>query len=304
VSALRTLDERVVPRLARGLRRVAGADPAAAAGPAPGRDRRGRWLTTLAVLVVLGVAVTSVLAAGREPAVDETTGDVVRVGPVEGDRVDAYTAAAAAELAGLDPGTEAYALVQLAAYATPAGLDRYAGGVQVAMAYARVPIPQTQTEIVPLPVATLAEDVPAAMTRTARRKEREARDFTRTAAGLSGDDERERGLRAFYLQSAELSRTEAAAYSRHCACVYALVVVGTPDRLRAIAGLPGVRVVDPAPEVRRLDRTVFLPLLPEQTTVVAPLPDAALPGPAPLPEATLPGSAPASAPPSGTPSPR
>jgi hypothetical protein len=37
--------------------------------------------------------------------------------------------------------------------------------------------------------------------------------------------------------------------------------------------------VDPAPEVERLDRTVFLPLLPEQATVVAPPPDRALPSP-------------------------
>jgi hypothetical protein len=36
-------------------------------------------------------------------------------------------------------------------------------------------------------------------------------------------------------------------------------------------------VVDPAPEIRRLDRTVFLPLLPEQATVVAPPPDRSLP---------------------------
>jgi hypothetical protein len=48
-------------------------------------------------------------------------------------------------------------------------------------------------------------------------------------------------------------------------------------RLAELTGRAGIRVVDPAPEIRRLDRTVFLPLLPEQATVVAPPPDRSLP---------------------------
>lgn len=282
VSGLRTLDERVVPRLARGLRRVGGAGgrpprrghrSVAVAAPAS----RGRALTALAVLAVAAVVGTAVLSTDRAP-VDETVGDVVRVGPVGGDLVPAYVTAARAELAGLPPGTQTYALVQLTGYTAPAGLEPYASGVRLVRAYARVPVPRSQTEIVALPVASPARDLPGAMRGTAARKEREAEDLARTAAGLSGGDARERGLQAFYRQSAELSRTEAAAYRRACACVYALVVIGAPGRLRELARLPGVRAVDPAPEVERLDRTVFLPLLPEQRTVVAPPPDAALPG--------------------------
>ncbi|MBM0239561.1 hypothetical protein JNW88_24810, partial [Micromonospora sp. ATA32] len=40
-----------------------------------------------------------------------------------------------------------------------------------------------------------------------------------------------------------------------------------PAVLRRVAARAGVRAVDPAPEVRRLDRAVFTPPLPEQDDV-------------------------------------
>jgi len=48
-----------------------------------------------------------------------------------------------------------------------------------------------------------------------------------------------------------------------CVCTYALVLRGTPARLRDVAARPGVRIVDPLPSVTDPGRTVF----------VAPLPD-------------------------------
>jgi hypothetical protein len=49
------------------------------------------------------------------------------------------------------------------------------------------------------------------------------------------------------------------------------VVHAAPAALRALAQRSEIRAIDPASEVKRLDRTVFLPPLPEQTDRVRPV---------------------------------
>jgi hypothetical protein len=282
-SPLRTLDQRVVPRLTRGLNRVLGRTP----GAAPGSGRT-RVLGAVAALGVVAVVATAVHVSGDTPPPDVTVGDVVRVGAVEGTQVTAYTDAANAELRALVSAStaETYALVALRGYATPTGVLPVLDGVETVRAFVRVPLPRVQTALVSFAVRTPAADIPAAMHRIAADREGAARDDEKAAAGLTGTDSRERQLRTFYTDSVAVDRAEAAAYRSLCACVYAVVVRATPLRLRQLATRAGVRVVDPAPEVRRLDRTVFLPLLPEQTTVVAPPPDRALPAEPPRPAAS------------------
>jgi hypothetical protein len=272
----RTLDEVVLPRLARGLNRVLRRG-------GTHRDPRGRVLGLVAVLGVGAVLASAAYVAGDSTPVDRSVGDVVRVGAVEGDRVAVYTDRARAELESLvAAGTaESYALVSLRGYATATGVLPMLADVATVRAFVRLPLPEVQTPIESFGVRTPAADLPAAMARIAARRDAGAREDETAAAGLTGSDPRERQLRAFYADSARLERTEAAAYRDGCACVYAVVVRATPVRLAELARRAGVRVVDAAPEVRRLDRTVFLPLLPEQTTVVAPPPDRTLPS-APL----------------------
>ena len=77
----------------------------------------------------------------------------------------------------------------------------------------------------------------------------------------------ERALRA-YETAAGTAATEAAAYRSGCSCVFAAVLRAAPAVLQGVARRAGVRIVDPAPEVRRLDRTEFRPPLPEQTGTV------------------------------------
>jgi hypothetical protein len=101
------------------------------------------------------------------------------------------------------------------------------------------------------------------MDRVAARKDSEAADYDRLVASLGGSDS-ERQLRAVYMSGQQIAAAEAAAYHSHCACVYAAVVRATPAALDQLAHRDDVRLVDPAPEVRRLDRAVFLPPLPEQ----------------------------------------
>jgi hypothetical protein len=80
-----------------------------------------------------------------------------------------------------------------------------------------------------------------------------------------------------YDGGARVAEAEAVAYRRRCSCVYAAIVRATPAALAELAGRPGVRAVDAAPEVRRLDRAVFLPPLPEQADVARSAADPSLP---------------------------
>jgi hypothetical protein len=290
VRPLHALDDRVLPRLARGLNRILGRTATgppetvyddgvpAASAPEDG-NRRGRVLGGLAVTGVAAVVASAVYVSWDTPPPDVTVGEVVRVGAAEGDQVPLYTDRARAELRALvTAGTaEAYALVSFRGYATPGGVVPVLRDVETVRAFVRLPVAGVQTPIVSFGVQTPAVDIPAAMARVAAQREAAALEDEKTAAGLSGDDARERALKAFYTDNARLDRAEASAYRQGCACVYAVVVRATPVRLAELAGRAGVRVVDPAPEIRRLDRTVFLPLLPEQMAVVAPPPDRSLP---------------------------
>ncbi|MEV2241343.1 hypothetical protein [Micromonospora sp. NPDC049891] len=258
---LRKLDQRLLPRLAATVTRL---------GHGPSRTPLLGWVAMLSCAAVLA---TAVLATGGPPAQDRTVGEVTRVGVVEGDSIPRYEADAAADLAALagrSLGDGTYALVSLNEYLTPARLAAVVGDVGVAVVFGRVPLPERQTEIVRIPAQRVPEDVSAGMARLAERKEREAADYRARATALGGGGPQERELRDLYLSGAQVAAAEAVAYRTECACLYALVVRAEPAKLRGVAARSGVRVVDPAPEVRRLERTVFTPPLPEQRDVVRP----------------------------------
>lgn len=262
---LRRLDRRVLPPLARGLRRLARG-----AG-------RIRLLTAVAAGCVAAVTITAVWVSDHRPrAAQPSLGEVVRVGVLDGQSIPAYVQSSRAELAALlasaapGPTTETYALVTLTAYLAPDRLTPVLGGTPVVQVYARVPLPDTQTEIVRIAAHQVPADVLAGMADVATRKTVEATDYQRRAAGITGDGPTERDLRTTYTSGAQVAAAEAIAYREHCSCVYAAVVRATPAILERIAGRPEVRAVDPAPEVRRLDRAVFLPPLPEQTDLARP----------------------------------
>ncbi|MFD0593579.1 hypothetical protein ACFQZ4_14505 [Catellatospora coxensis] len=159
---------------------------------------------------------------------------------------------------------ETYALVSLKAYLAPERLTPVLGGVSVVEVYARVPLAKTQTASVRIPAFKIPEDVVAGMKQVAVRKDADAADFQGLAGKLTTADAEEERLRDTYLGGSAVAEAEAEAYRTGCTCVYAAVVRATPAALDQIASRPEVRAVDPAPEVRRLDRAVFLPPLPEQ----------------------------------------
>lgn len=253
--------------------------------PRPSRRRPSRSgpLTWIALACALAVLAAGLWERRREPVADRTVGEVTRVGVADGDSIPDYRRRAAAELTALaapaTPGPGDWALVSFAAYLTPARLAETLGGTPVAEVVARLPLPDRQTEIVRIAAMRLPDDVVAGMVEVATRKDREAADYRARAAAPAATADAE--LRRVYDTGAAVSAREADAYRSGCACVYAAVVRDTPDALRALADRPGVRVVDAAPEVRRLDRTVFTPPLPEQQDVVRPPVDTGLTDPEP-----------------------
>ncbi|MDO3687070.1 hypothetical protein [Micromonospora sp. C28ISP2-4] len=231
----------------------------------PPRRSRSAALTWLALACALVVLVVAAAQRRDGPVSDRTVGEVTRVGVTDGASIPAYLRAAGDELARLDA-PDGYALVSFGGYLTPARTAAALDGTRVSAVVARVPLPGRQTEIVRIPALSLPRDVVAGMAGVATRKDREAADYRSRAAATTADPE----LRRVYDSGAEIAAREAEAYRAGCACVYAAVVSAGPDTLRALADRPGVRVVDPAPEVTRLDRTVFTPPLPEQRDVVRP----------------------------------
>ena len=228
---------------------------------------RVRALPVAAVLLVVAVLLAAAFTRDREPASDPTVGQVVTVGVRDGDSIPDYLRASRDELSTVGA-SEMYALVSFTGYLAPDPLATTLDGVGVAQVLARVPLPETQTEIVHIPASRIPADVTAGMAEVAARKASEADEYRRQAAGVAGADQQDR--RELYASGARVAAAEANAYREHCSCVYAAVVRATTATLARLATRPQVRVVDPAPEVRRLDRSVFLPPLPEQQDLVRP----------------------------------
>jgi len=122
--------DRMLPPLARGLSRI---------GTAPSRLR---IMTGLALAAAAALLVTVVRAADHAPEA-QPTGDLVRVGVVEGQSIAGYLRSSRGELAALLPASgspvtgETWALVSLTAYLAPDKLQAALAGVPVAEVYAR-----------------------------------------------------------------------------------------------------------------------------------------------------------------------
>jgi hypothetical protein len=254
-------------RLARGAGRLF--NPAAL-------RRLAGWPAVATVVCVALIVVVAYRSQQHAPA-DDSVGNVPRVGPVDGQQADAYLNQSRSQLAALPVGRTVWALVGFTGYQRPEGITSLLAGYQVDRVLARVPLPDVQTQLVTLVVNTLSSDVPTDMRRVATAKEKAATDAESQAAAAGTSAE----LARVDASDAVVERREAAAYRTLCACLYAAVLRADQAQLRVLSGRPGVRVVDPAPEVTRLDRATFVPLLPEQTEIVGPPGDTAVASPTP-----------------------
>lgn len=239
------------------------------------RPVRSRLIAAATVLSAISVLTVVLWVADGRQRDDRPDLDVLRVGVVPEQSVSAYVHASRRELDGLLAASSPaagpagiHALVSLSSYLAPARLAATLDGATVTQVYARAPLRDVPTPVMRLSVGRVPEDVVAGMLDAAARRDVEHREFARLARALTGHDERERRLRRAYDAAAQTAAAEAAAYRSGCACLFAAVVISPPGGLDLIAGRPDVRVVDPAPEVRRLDRVEFRPPLPEQHTGV------------------------------------
>ena len=233
----------------------------------------------LPLRVMTGVAIASVAAllaaviwlAEPDPAPDPGPVDVVRVGVIEGQSVPGYLNSSRGELATMartSGAGETWALVSLQSYLPPDRLARVLTGVAVAQVYARAPLGAAPTQVERIPAYRIPDDVVTGLLAAAVRRDQERADYQQLSRRLTGSAQNTIRLRRAYASAAQVAGEEATAYRAHCSCVFAAVVRATPAALWAIAGRAGVRVVDPAPEVSRLDRAEFRPPLPEQRTTV------------------------------------
>jgi hypothetical protein len=233
-----------------------------------------RTVIAFAVLSV-GVILLGVLWVNRRAVVpgDDDPSDVVRVGVVQGQTVGGYLSSSRKELAALtDPSApvagDTWALVSLDTYVPPGGVPGLLAGVAVAQVYSRVPLSGTDTPAVRIPVYRLPADVMTGMLDAALERDREQAEYLQLSRRTTGDGPNQARARQAYQSAAATAGAEAAAYRTGCSCVFAAVIHAPPDLLQGVASRPGIRVVDPAPEVRRLDRTEFRPPLPEQSGTV------------------------------------
>jgi hypothetical protein len=237
-----------------------------------------------AAVLVLGV-IWATRAEVVLPGADDP-GDVVRVGVVQGQTVGGYLQSTHTELALLtDPSAPAsgatWALVSLEEYVAPGALAGMLDGAAVAQVYTRVPLAGAHTQVVRIPVYQLPGDVLSGMAGAAVQRDQEEAEYRQLGQRL-GDDVNQRRARTAYETAAHTARAEADAYRAGCSCVFAAVVHATPAALQTVADRSGVRAVDPAPEVRQLDRTEFRPPLPEQSGTIPPEPSGS---PIPVPNA-------------------
>ncbi|HEX9999192.1 MAG TPA: hypothetical protein VGB74_01955, partial [Actinoplanes sp.] len=199
--------------------------------------------------------------------------DVLRVGVVQGQSVPGYLRSSRTELAALTspsaPVTgDTWALVSLGRYLPPGALPKLLSGAEVAEIYTRVPLAGAHTQVVRIRVHRLPADAMSGMLDAAVDRERERAEYLKLGHRVRNQGEPQERARRAYETAAGIAGTEAAAYRSGCSCVFAAVVRAAPAALQGLARRPGVRVVDPAPEVDRLDRTEFRPPLPEQTGTV------------------------------------
>lgn len=185
------------------------------------------------------------------------------LGPVVGERVDAYFADARTGLvraARTAPGVGTVSLVTLRAPLTPQQAVTLTAGLQVNRVYLRAASAR-RPETVPVEVRDLRPDLAAAYARLATRKGTEI-TMARALASSIGRDQPD--FRAAAFDDLAVVTAERAAYRTRCACVMALVVTGIPTLLGELARQPSVAAVEVS-RTASLDGLAITPVAPEQT---------------------------------------
>jgi hypothetical protein len=280
-SALRRLDERVLPAAAERLQRgVAaarrwGRARANASGVAGAVVRRKPALAASIVAVTLGAVLVAVAGdhgggstSGKEPLPVA----VASLGPVPGASVADYLRNAAFDLrhfGEIAKGRSTYAIVDLRAYRTPGQAATAFAGVDVVRAYVRVPHKKLPTQVHSVALRGIG-DLSNDLRTTAAVAAATAKSYAVLVSELHPRSRADRQVKARYAAQQRAAAYEARvlAHADRCSCVFAVVVRADVARLAALIRVSAVRVVDPAPPTVALEALSIFPLEPEITTTV------------------------------------
>ena len=209
---------------------------------------RAQIAGALGVIALVGLVIVAGLVVPPKPAPIGTD----RLGPESGTAVTDYLELARDSLDG--PDEPRYALVSLRDGVTAEQAFEIAGGARITQMVFRVPVPRVQT---PLAVVGVGEGRNSVLGSVDV-----AVDRLRTAAAAAAN-ERSRSTAALSAQR----------IGARCACVVALTMRATSSQLRTVADGPQVRAVEALPADAVGGRFALVPLLPETTDIVEPLPD-------------------------------
>lgn len=299
---LKTLDDRLVPRMAAGLRRLLDGLNPGSSTPPDGDEQRGRGgflgllrdvpqlAALLAAVVFLAVAGIFLLAQSGDDRVAApppspggsgsaqpsfaATGAVLGLRP--GADIGSYvnrTAARTDQLAAQDPEATTLALVSLTEYVAPQAAADLLGDVDARAAYLRAPDAGDLAEVLEVPTPSdLVRTLRGFYTTTAVAKQEDAREFQGLADSIEETSEEETAAKQAYVADAQRASAEANAYAAECACVFALVVEGPARALAELADNPLVRAVEPADRSAQLEALEVFPVRPDHEGTVPPPP--------------------------------
>lgn len=300
---LRDTDERLVPRLAAGLRsfldgagerrrqvrrRVSDTSEAvfergplrrlddryASSGPlALIRDVPQLGLLVVAIVFVAGASIALARSGGEQKAasaqaqIDATA--PTALGPEVGDSIDAYVAESRkrAVLASQGSPDGVYtAFVSFSTYLTPQQARLTLGELKVRKAVLHAQLPTA--DVLPVAVEDMVPDLKKVAGDVVRRKTQDAQEFTKLARSIQPTSKEEKQFQAFYLAAAKQATLEGMVYRGSCTCVIGALVRGPARELAALPAIAGIRAVEIGSR-QEDDALLLRPLAPEQKGIVA-----------------------------------
>lgn len=297
MSGLRDLDDKIVPRVAEALDRVARRFPKAPepTGPLPVilRLRRvdDRWTAAgplallrdvpqLGALLIGALLLTNgivwrvrqdpVRPPGQQagsPAGEDTIPDDGTLGPDLGERVSEYVKTTQTRLRTTMPGSPdgtVVAVVSFAAYRTPEQVAEAVGTLQVHRILYRVPLPLPEGPVQQAPVQDVVADSKREFRRYAAERAAEAAELRKVAATIENDP----AQKAEDLRNAALAEREVKILRGRCACIYGVVVRARLRLLTDALNLTSIRAIDISNVDAKVEDFTFTALLPEDKRVV------------------------------------
>lgn len=290
--SLRDLDDRIVPRLAEALDRVARLfpKPPEPTGPLPVilRLRRldDRWTAAgplavlrdvpqLGALLIGALLLVNGVTAGnrvdRRPGTEAAEPGAVEdllpydgtLGPGLGEKVPAYITETKVTLRRYAPGRPdgtVIAVISFDAYRTPEQVRDIVGPLQVRRILYRPPVKLPEGQPRQAALQDVVNGSKKVFARHAIEREREARNLR----GVIDTNDHDPAQKAEDTKNEAIALREAKLLRGPCACIYGVVVRARLRLLMDALNLPGIRTIDISNVDAKLEEFTYTALLPEE----------------------------------------